>query len=365
MMKIGIIGLPQVGKTTLFNVLSGQHVHTGIHGAESHLGIIPVPDQRLDDVGALFAPRKVIPAQVEFVDAGGLGTKPGKHTSAEEAHLVALRNTDALVHIVRLFENPKVPHIAETLNPVRDIDQINTELILIDLEIIERRLEKIEPGLLKLPKLEQAEKAKEIKSLHQLKSALEQGKFINQVSLTEEEQKFIRGYCFLTAKPSFLVANIDEHQLGEPPNDLLQQVQKYATEKNYKWIEVSANTEMELISMAESEANEFMQELGIKTLARDQVIVTAYQLCNLISFFTIGKDEVKAWTIRQGTNAVHAAGTIHTDFEKGFIKAEVIHYAALISTGSMAEAKHKGLVRLEGKEYIVKDGDIIQFRFQV
>jgi hypothetical protein len=365
MLKIGIIGLPQVGKTTLFNVLSGQHVQTGIHGTESHLGIISVPDIRLDKVGEMFAPRKVIHAQIEFVDVGGLGAKPGKYASAEEAQLVALRNTDALVHIVRLFENPNVPHSSETLNPVRDIDQIHTELLFIDLEIIERRLQKIEPGLLKLPKLEQAEKAKEIKLLHHLKETLEQGKYINQLPLTEEEQKSIRGYCFLTAKPLFLVANIDEHQLGEPPNELQKQLRQYATEKNHPWIEVSATTEIELISMSENEAKEFMQELGIKALARDQVIVTAYQVCNVISFFTIGKDEVKAWTIKQGTNAVHAAGAIHTDFEKGFIKAEVIHYTDLISAGSMAEAKHKGIVRLEGKEYIVKDGDIIQFRFQV
>ncbi|MCX7920069.1 MAG: redox-regulated ATPase YchF [bacterium] len=365
MLKIGIIGLPQVGKTTLFNVLSGQHVHTGIHRAESHLGIISVPDPRLDKLGEMFPPRKVIHAQVEFVDVGGLGIKPGKYASAEEAQLVALRNTDALVHLVRLFENPNVPHTAETLDPVRDIDQIHTELLFIDLEIIERRLQKIEPGLAKLPKLEQVEKTKEIHLLHHLKNALEHGQFINQLSLSEDEQKAIRGYCFLTAKPLFLVANIDEHQLGEPPNQLQHQFQQYAAEKNFKWLEVCANTEMELMSMPKNEAQEFMHELGIQSLVRDRVIVTAYQVCNVISFFTIGKDEVKAWTIKQGTNAVHAAGAIHTDFEKGFIKAEVIHYNDLISAGSMAEAKHKGLVRLEGKDYIVHDGDIIQFRFQV
>lgn len=367
MINIGIIGLPQVGKTTLFNVLAGQQVRTGIHGlaAESHLGIIAVPDLRIDRLNEIYKPKKLTYAQVEFVDTGGLGTQSEKKVSAEETQLAALRNTDALVQVVRLFGNPNVPHIAETIDPVRDIDRINTELILIDLDIIERRLGKIELGLKRLPKTEQTEKEKEINLLQQMKTTLEEGKFINQLSLSEEEQKSIRGYCFFTAKPELLILNIDEQQLGEPPNEMLKRVQQYAIVYNQKWIEVAASTEMELISLSDEEVKQFMVELGITKLSREQVIVAAYQLCHLISFFTVGDDEVKAWTIKQGTDAVRAAGTIHSDFEKGFIKAEVVHYDDLIATGSMVEAKRKGLVRLEGKEYIVKDGDIISFRFAV
>ncbi|MFB3897311.1 MAG: redox-regulated ATPase YchF [bacterium] len=367
MINIGIIGLPQVGKTTLFNVLAGQHVHTGIHGAniESHLGIIPVPDMRLDRLNELYHPKKESYAQVEFIDTGGLGSQPDKHANAESVQLVSLRNADALVQVIRLFSNPNVPHVAETIDPVRDIDRINTELILIDLDIIERRLGKIELGLKKLPKAEQTEKEKEIKILQQMKLTLEEGKFINQLALNEEEEKTIRGYCFFTAKPGFLIANIDEQQLGVEPTERLIATRNYATKHNLHWIEVAANTEMELTSMSKEESDQFMQDLGIKTLSRDRVIRTAYELCNLISFFTVGEDEVKAWTIKQGTDAVRAAGTIHSDFEKGFIKAEVVHYNDLVAAGTMVEAKRKGLVRLEGKEYIVQDGDIMLFRFQV
>lgn len=369
MLKIGIIGLPLCGKTTIFDLLTGRKIAVGKHTAvtEAHLGVVSVPDKRLTKLAELFAPRKPIYATVEFIDIAPLTAPIDKKDRTEESRLASLRNVDAFLHIVRLFKSEIVPHPLGEINPVRDIEEVHTELILTDLAIIEKRLERISHTLIKESKSAKEIALKEKSLLERLKAQLETGKFISSLSLSEEEEKQIKGYCFLTAKPVLLVGNIDEEQIGKLEDISVRSFIEEATKLGLPYQIICGKTELELEQLSSEESMEFRRALGLDTevSAKEKLIKNAYYTAGMISFFTVGTDEVKAWSIKKGTKAVTAAGVIHSDFEKGFIKAEVIPFDELLSIGSFAEAKNKGVLRLEGKEYIIQDGDVITYRFHV
>jgi GTP-binding protein YchF len=355
-MKSGIIGLPQVGKTSLFKILTKAHVEA--HGGrEAHIGVARVPDERLDKLSALYQPRKTIHASIEYADVAAIGQEALKDT----AYATALRNVDALVHVLRAFEDPAVPHVGE-IDPLRDARNVEFDLMINDLAQIEKRLERLAKDLKKIrsPELE-----KENELLLKSKEQLEHEHPLRELELSPEDRKRLRGFMFLSQKPILYVLNIGE--AADLGSELDRAVEKYglkelAARPNAGATAICGKVEAELAEMDDAEAAEFLSSYGLKESGLVRLIRKTYELLGVISFFTMGEDECRAWTVPRGTRAVEAAGAIHSDLEKHFIRAEVIHWDALLEAGSEANARARGTLRLEGKDCIVKDGDVVHVR---
>lgn len=358
-MKTGIIGLPQVGKSSLFRILTKAQLseHAFANPREAHVGVAKVPDDRLDKMAALYNPRKLVHASVEYVDVGAIGQEALK----ESAYLGHLRQVDALAHVIRAFDDPSIPHVGE-IDPLRDIKNVEFDLIVSDLGQVEKRLERLEKDL---KKMRSAELERENELLVRAKAHLESEKPLREMQMTPEDKKRIRGFMFLSEKPMLYVLNISEaHDLG---NQLEKAVAKYkltevASQPNAGATAICGKVEAELSEMSDSDASEFLSSYGLKESGLVRLIRTTYALMGLISFFTVGEDECRAWTIPVNTRAVEAAGAIHSDLEKHFIRAETIHWDQLLDAGSEAVARSRGTLRLEGKDYIVKDGDVLHIR---
>lgn len=359
-MKIGILGLPQVGKTTLFDLLSvsGGIPRSSEIRTESHIGIIKVPDPRLDQLAAMFQPKKVVSATIQYQDLPPLGRGTGK----EDRELLGqLRQTDALLEVIRCFEDPRIPHLEGSLDPRRDVRFIHDELVLADLEVIEKRLEKIE---LDYKRGKKEEKEREFPALKVCQEQLSAGNPLRDLEMSEQSWSLLRGYQLLTAKPVIVLLNLGEDQWARR-EEFHKQYGDLAKDQKMALVEVCAKLELEICQLEKEEQGAFMQECGILEPGFSRLIRTCYELLGLISFFTYMGEEVRAWTLPRGSSALEAAGTIHTDLERGFIRAEVIHFSDLAACGSLAAARKKGLLRLEGKEYLVQDGDVIAVRFHV
>lgn len=356
-MEIGIIGLPQVGKTTLFNLLTNAVGGQASGKVDTHVGMARVPDRRIDFLAGMYKPKKTIYAQIKFTDIPGFSGGPAKGVNP---FLQAVRDVDALVHVVRVFETDALPHPEGSVNPGRDIENIGLELVFHDLGLIENKLARLEKE-----KRRTKEADLELAAIGRAKEALETGKMMAAVEFTEDEANAIRGYTFLSNKPIILAVNVSEDQLLAKDYPGKDAVTAYAAEHNLPVVEFCGQIEEELAELPAGDRATFMDEYGIHEPGIDRLARAAYHKLGLISFFTVGPDEVRAWTIHQGTDAKHAAGKIHTDIEKGFIRAEVFKYADLERLGSEAAVKEHGLWKLEGKEYPVADGDIINVRFNV
>lgn len=354
-MQLGLIGMPMVGKTTLFDLLTGSHEKSHSQ-SKTNTAIAKVPDERIDYLAGIFKPKKTTYAQLELIDIPGL--MPGAEKSAT-LFLDAVRRADALLHVVRVFDNPSVPYIYDTIDPMRDIATINYELLLADLDLIEKRIERINTSKKKNQML------KELNLLERLRDALGEEKAISTVAIDDSEQEIMNTYQFLTNKPLLLCVNLNEGDIISGEYKQKDAVTLYAANFGIPLVEMAASIEGEIAELEPEEKQLFLDELGITETGLVKVCRIMYQRLGLISFFTVGEDEVKAWTIDAGTNARQAAGKIHSDIERGFIRAEVVDYHVFKELGNMAAVKEKGLFRLEGKEYVIKDGEIVHFRFNV
>ena len=366
-MKLGIVGLPNVGKSTLFNSLTkagAQAANFPFCTIDPNVGVVPVPDERIEKLGELYHTKKVTPAVIEFVDIAGLVKGASKGEGLGNQFLANIRETDAIVHVVRCFEDSNVIHVDGTVDPLRDIDVINLELIFADLEVLERRLAKV----IKAARMDKAA-AKEQAFLERMKAHLEAGNSARTFELEddEDEQGYMKELNLLTAKPIIYAANVAEDDLADDgaSNEMVGKVREFAKSEGSEVFVISARVEEEISELDDDEKKEFLDALGVKESGLDKLIAASYRLLGLMSFLTAGEDECRAWTIKIGTKAPQAAGKIHTDFERGFIKAEVVNYKDLLELGSLAAAREKGLVGIEGKDYVVKDGDVILFRFNV
>ena len=365
-MKLGIVGLPNVGKSTLFNSLTKAGAESANYPfctIDPNIGIVAVPDKRLDLLTKLYNSQKTTPAVIEFVDIAGLVKGASKGEGLGNQFLGNIRECDAIVHVVRCFEDSNIIHVDGSIDPIRDIETINLELIFSDLEILDKRISKT----VKLAMNDKEAKA-QLVILKNIKEALENGKMASVVEpADEEEKKFIDSLFLLTSKPVIFAANVAEDDLADngASNPYVQKVREFAAENGNGVFAVSARIEEEIAELDEEEKAEYLETLGLTESGLDKLITASYDLLGLMSFLTAGEKEVRAWTIRKGTKAPQAAGKIHSDFERGFIKAEVINYQDLLDCGSISAAKEKGLVRIEGKDYVVKDGDTILFRFNV
>ena len=365
-MKLGIVGLPNVGKSTLFNSLTKAGAESANYPfctIDPNVGVVAVPDERLKLLGDLYHSKKVTPAVIEFVDIAGLVKGASKGEGLGNQFLSNIREVDAIVHVVRCFEDSNVVHVDGNVNPLRDIETINLELIFSDLEILERRIAKVAKGA-RMDK----DQAKELAMLERVKERLEDGKLaIGFETEDEDEEEYFKNLNLLTAKPVIYAANVGEEDLANDGADNagVQAVREYAKETGSEVFAICAQIEEEISELDDEERQMFLDDLGLKESGLEKLIRATYHLLGLMSFLTSGEDETRAWTIKQGTKAPQAAGKIHTDFERGFIKAEVVNYKDLLENGSLAAAREKGLVRMEGKEYVVQDGDVILFRFNV
>lgn len=360
-MKIGIIGFPKVGKTTLFNILTGAHLETSKFGggkAEARIGISKVPDHRLDRLAEIFSPKKLTPAEIEYVDIGGL---PGTELGRSEL-LSAIRPADALLHVVRAFSDPELPHRGGEINPAKDITDLEDELILADLLVAEKRLERVEKDI---KKIKSDELTKEYELLNKVKEALDKNTPLRELSFSSEEERMLRGFQFLSAKPILQVINLGEEELGEKEFVEKYGLKGYEGKKKMGLSHIYGKIELEIAELPPDEATEFRKSYGIDSACRERIIRDSYRLLGLITFFTYKSGEVRAFSIKENTRAVKAAGAVHSDMERGFIRAEVISFFDLDKLGSIEEGRKKGLLRLEGKDYIVADGDVITFRFNI
>jgi GTP-binding protein YchF len=358
-MKTGIIGLPQVGKTSLFRILTKAHLseHALANPREAHMGVAKVPDDRLDRLASLFNPKKLVHASVEYVDVGAIGQEALKET----AYLGHLRQVDALAHVVRAFDDPSIPHVGE-IDPVRDVKNVEVDLIISDLGQVEKRLERLQKDLKKMrsPELE-----REHDLLVRAKAHLEGERALREMEMTPEDKKRIRGFMFLSEKPMLYVLNVSEtSELGKDLGNAVSRykLSEWASRPNAAASAICGKVEAELSEMSDADAAEFLASYGLQESGLARLIRTTYALMGLISFFTVGEDECRAWTVPAGIRAVEAAGAIHSDLEKHFIRAETIHWDQLLAAGSEANARAQGTLRLEGKDYIVKDGDVMHIR---
>ena len=366
-MKLGIVGLPNVGKSTLFNSLTKAGAESANYPfctIDPNVGVVTVPDERLNVLGEMYHTKKIIPAAIEFVDIAGLVKGASKGEGLGNQFLANIREVDAIVHVVRCFENSNIVHVDGSINPLRDIETINLELIFSDLEILERRISKVS----KVARNDKSA-AKELGLLNKVKAHLEDGKLAKTFEEVddEEEQAWLESYNLLTYKPVIYAANVSEDDLADDAanNEGVQAVREYAKGEQSEVFVVCAEIEAEISELDDDEKKMFLEDLGLKESGLEKLIKASYKLLGLISYLTAGEPEVRAWTITEGTKAPQAAGKIHSDFERGFIRAQTIAYDDLIACGSHTAAKEKGLIRLEGKDYVVKDGDIMLFRFNV
>lgn len=365
-MKLGIVGLPNVGKSTLFNSLTKAGAESANYPfctIDPNVGVVSVPDERLGLLAKLYDSAKIVPAVIEFVDIAGLVKGASKGEGLGNQFLSHIRETDAIVHVVRCFENTNIVHVDGSINPLRDIETINLELIFSDIDIIERRIAKVSRGARNDKAL-----AKELSLLEALKAHLEEGKAARSYEPSDDDEAALLGtYDLLTFKPVIYAANVSEDDLADDAatNGHVASVRKFAAEEGSEVFVVCAQIEEEISELDDDEKKMFLEDLGLTESGLDKLIKASYKLLGLISFLTAGPTETRAWTIKNGTKAPGAAGKIHSDFERGFIKAEVVYYQDLLDCGTYAAAKEKGLVGIEGKEYVVKDGDVILFRFNV
>ena len=365
-MKLGIVGLPNVGKSTLFNSLTKAGAESANYPfctIDPNVGVVMVPDERLKLLADLYHSAKVTPAVIEFVDIAGLVKGASKGEGLGNQFLANIREVDAVVHVVRCFEDPNVIHVDGSVDPVRDIETINLELIFSDIEILERRIAKTVRGARNDKIL-----AKELELLNRLKAHLEEGNLaITYQTDDEDEQKWLAEYNLLTSKPVIFAANVSEDDLADDgaSNPYVQEVREHAKEQHSEVFVICAQIEQEIAELEDDEKKMFLEDLGLSESGLEKLIKASYRLLGLISYLTAGETETRAWTIKVGTKAPQAAGKIHSDFERGFIRAEVVNYKDLLDCGSLSAAKEKGLVGLEGKDYVVKDGDVILFRFNV
>lgn len=364
-MKLGIVGLPNVGKSTLFNSLTKAGAESANYPfctIDPNVGVVPVPDERLDVLTKMYNSKKTVPAVIEFVDIAGLVKGASKGEGLGNQFLSNIREVDAIVHVVRCFEDTNVVHVDGSINPLRDIETINFELIFSDVEILDRRIAKNSRAA-----NNNKEIAKEVEFMKRIKEHLENGKLAITFDVDgEDEEAWISEYNLLTRKPVIFAANVSEDEVAEgDDNEYVTAVKEYAGEYDSKVFKVCAQIEQEISELDDDEKKMFLEDLGLAESGLDKLIRASYSLLGLISYLTSGEDETRAWTIKAGTKAPQAAGKIHTDFERGFIRAEVVNYRDLVENGSMTAAKEKGLVRSEGKEYVVQDGDVILFKFNV
>ena len=366
MLQAGIVGLPNVGKSTLFNALTAQEAALAANypfaTIEPNVGVVPVPDDRLPILEKMNKAQKVVPATVEFVDIAGLVRGASKGEGLGNQFLANIRETHAVIQVVRCFEDENIVHVEGSVNPVRDIETIQIELALADLGSAEKRRDKAMRGA----KSGDKDAKKEIEVLDKIQPILEEGRPARAADLTDDEKALVKSWFFISTKPTIYAANVDEESLADPDaNPHVQAVKKHAASENADVVVICAKLEADLVALDESERAEYLQGHGVTSSGVDQLIKAAYHMLGLMSYLTAGEKEVRAWTIPIGTKAPQAAGEIHTDIERGFIRAEIISYTDLVACGSRKAASEKGLARLEGKEYVMQDGDVVDFRFNV
>jgi ribosome-binding ATPase len=366
MLRAGIVGLPNVGKSTLFNALTAQSSALAANypfaTIEPNVGVVSVPDERLEPLARLVKTEKIVPATVEFLDIAGLVRGASKGEGLGNQFLANIRETDTVVQVVRCFEDENIVHVEGKVDPLRDIETIQIELALADLSTVERRREKAQKNLKSGDKVAR----QELDVLDKIQPALEAGRSARTVTLTDDERAVARNFFLLTTKPTIYAANVDESALGDVENNpMVQVVREVAAKEAAECVVICAQLEADLVALPPDERVDYLKSLNVSTSGVDQLIKSAYHLLGLMSFLTAGEKEVRAWTIPQGTRAQTAAGTIHSDIERGFIRAEIVGYDELMAAGSYAAAREKGLLRLEGKDYIMQEGDVVHFRFNV
>ncbi|SHJ55957.1 redox-regulated ATPase YchF [Tepidibacter formicigenes] len=364
-MKLGIVGLPNVGKSTLFNAITQAGAESANYPfctIEPNVGVVAVPDERLHKLKEIYNSEKIVPTAIEFCDIAGLVRGASKGEGLGNKFLSHIREVESIIHVVRCFEDPNVVHVDGSVDPLRDVETINLELIFSDIEVLERRIQKTQ-------KAAKADKSllSELDLLNKIKETLEDNKCVRTMEFTDDEKAFVKQLNLLTSKPVIYATNVSEDDLANDgaDNPMVEKVREFASSENAQVVVICAQIEAEIAELEEDEKKEFLSDLGLVESGLDKLIKASYSLLGLISFLTAGPKEIRAWTIKRGTKAPQAGGKIHSDIERGFIRAETIAYEDLVNVGTMNAAKEKGLVRLEGKDYEVKDGDVILFRFNV